>query len=140
MSDLEGVNLFTTTYHPQCNGQTKRSNRAILQALRHYIADHPKDWNLYSDILDYAYNTQVHRATKCAPFELVLFRAQQPLAVAPRPTERPSASATHQLLRWRQWLKCLLDRICPGMRKAQEKYRCDFNKRGRVPAKHIRSG
>ena len=47
-------NPFTTTYHPQCNGQVERLNRTILAALRHYVADHPKNWDLFTDALTYA--------------------------------------------------------------------------------------
>ena len=35
-------NVFTTTYHPQTNGETERLNRNILAALRHYTAEHLK--------------------------------------------------------------------------------------------------
>lgn len=49
-------NLFTTTYHPQTNGQVERFNRTILSALRHYVAEHPKDWDLFTDALTFAYN------------------------------------------------------------------------------------
>ena len=38
-------NHFTTTYHPQANGQVERYNRTILSALRTYVADHPRDWD-----------------------------------------------------------------------------------------------
>ena len=46
-------NAFTTTYYPQTNGQVERFNRTILSALRTYIGDHPKDWDLYSPCLLY---------------------------------------------------------------------------------------
>lgn len=36
-------NNFTTTYHPQTNGQVEQYNRTILAALRTYVADHPRD-------------------------------------------------------------------------------------------------
>lgn len=36
-------NLFTSTYHPQTNGQTERFNRTILAGLRHFIAEDQTD-------------------------------------------------------------------------------------------------
>ena len=68
-------NVFTTTYHPQANGQVERFNRTLTSALRKYVGEHPKDWDLFSDAMTFAYNTQVHRTTNIAPFELVLARA-----------------------------------------------------------------
>ena len=53
-SILSIKNNFTTTYHPQANGQVERYNRTILATLRTYVADHPKDWDLYTDALTYA--------------------------------------------------------------------------------------
>ena len=37
-----GINLnFSTTYHPQKDGQTKRTNRIIEDMLRMYVMDKP---------------------------------------------------------------------------------------------------
>lgn len=65
-------NVVISGYSSQCSGQTERFNRTILQTLRHYVADYPQNWNLYADFLSYVYNTQLHRAMKCALFVLVL--------------------------------------------------------------------
>lgn len=42
-------NLFTTTYHPQTNSQVERFNCTILDALLHYVGEHPKDWDISTD-------------------------------------------------------------------------------------------
>ena len=81
-------NVFTTTYHPQTNGQTERFNRTILAALHPYTAEHPKDWDLFTDALTHGYHTQVHSSTQVAPFELVLSRKPPPLVIQAQPTIR----------------------------------------------------
>lgn len=53
-------NNFTTTYHPQKNGQVYRYTRTIIAALRMYVADNPRDWDLYTDALTLEYNRQQH--------------------------------------------------------------------------------
>ncbi|MEM6905061.1 MAG: hypothetical protein AAF568_04140, partial [Pseudomonadota bacterium] len=44
---LNVKNQFTTTYHPQTNGQVERFNRTLKAALKAYLDDHPNDWDLY---------------------------------------------------------------------------------------------
>lgn len=137
---LKVNNMFTKTYHLRCSRQTEKFNHTVLLALCHYVADHPEDWELYTDTLAYAHNTQMHRTTKCAPLGLILFSAPHPLAVAPKPMKKLSASATYYLLRCRQRLEYLLSRTAQKVRKTREKYRRDFNKCIRVLALQIRSG
>ena len=36
-------NEFTTTYHPQTNGQVERYNRTLKAAIKSYLDDHPTD-------------------------------------------------------------------------------------------------
>ncbi len=50
-------NVFTATCHPRTNGQNERLNRTILASLRHYVADHRKEWDLYAETVALAYNT-----------------------------------------------------------------------------------
>ena len=66
--------ISTTTYHPQSNGQSEKLNRTILSALRKYVGEHPKDWDLYAESVTYAYNNSVHQAIDCKPFDLVISR------------------------------------------------------------------
>ena len=36
-------NLYTTTYNAKCNGQVERFNRTVLNLLRTYVGEHPRD-------------------------------------------------------------------------------------------------
>lgn len=61
-----------TTYHSQCHGQMEQFHRTIVSGLLHDIPDHTKDWNLYTNALNYAHNTEVHRITNRSHVEPVL--------------------------------------------------------------------
>lgn len=56
-SILDIRNMFVMTYHRQGNGQVKGSNRTMLNALISYIADDPKEWDMYTEANKYAYTT-----------------------------------------------------------------------------------
>ena len=86
-------NRYTSTYHPPTNFQVERYNRTILQMLRHYVHDHQRDWDLFSETLTYAYRTQVHCTTGYSPFELVLSRPPRHFAVESRLEERATPDA-----------------------------------------------
>jgi transposase InsO family protein len=66
--------LFTSTYHPQTNGQTELFNRTVVIMLLHYVSRKQDDWDQTVAVPVYGYNTQVHSSSGLSPFELVLSR------------------------------------------------------------------
>jgi hypothetical protein len=69
---LQGTKLcYSSSYHPQSDGQTEVVNRTLEQYLRCFSSDQPKGWVEWLAWAEYGYNTAVHSATKMSPFEAV---------------------------------------------------------------------
>lgn len=64
------VNLwYTASYHPQTN-PVERVNRSIKAALRSYVNDNHRDWDVYIPHIGCALRSAVHTATKYTPYYL----------------------------------------------------------------------
>jgi hypothetical protein len=61
----------TTSYHPQCDGQTERQNRTIQAMLSAFASNRRDDWDLWLDSVTFAYNTSKHDALGISPYEVV---------------------------------------------------------------------
>ena len=63
--------LFSTTCHPQTDGQTEVVNRTLSTLLRAIIKKNLKTWEDCLPHVEFAYNRSIHSATKFSPFEMV---------------------------------------------------------------------
>ncbi|TKC11712.1 transposase family protein [Robertmurraya kyonggiensis] len=63
--------LFSTTCHPQIDGQTKVVNRTLSALLRALISRNLRTWEECLPHVEFAYNRSLHSATKYTPFEIV---------------------------------------------------------------------
>ena len=54
---------FSTTSHPQTNGQTKVVNYSLGNLIRVKIGDKEKQWNILLPHMEFAYNTSMNRYT-----------------------------------------------------------------------------
>ena len=73
--------VFTTEHHPQTNGQTERHNRTTAAQLRDCVSDSQKDWDEWLGSLTCSCNSQVHKSTGVAPFELTLTRKPPSISI-----------------------------------------------------------
>ncbi|KAK1606246.1 hypothetical protein QYE76_029919 [Lolium multiflorum] len=81
-----GTKLFSTTCHPQTDGQTEVVNRTLSQLLRSMIKKNLKEWEDCLPHVEFAYNRAVHSTTELCPFEVVYgFRPITPLDLLPLP-------------------------------------------------------
>ena len=65
-----GTNLnFSTTYHPESDGQTKRVNQVIEDMLRMCVIDKPSKWEDYIHLVEFSYNNGYQSSLKMSPFK-----------------------------------------------------------------------
>lgn len=84
-----GTNLlFSTTCHPQTDGQTEVVNRTLGSLLRATLQRHLKSWEDCLPFVEFAYNRIVHSSTNVSPFECVYgFNPLTPLDLLPLPLD-----------------------------------------------------
>lgn len=133
-------NLFTTTYHPQTNGQVERFNRTILAAIRSYTAEFPKEWDLYTDTITFAYNTYPHSTTGCPPFELVLSRPPSTLIIEQQPHRLRAEKPKEFRDRWVMWLKCLVADAKVASKGEQVRQKRNFDQHVRPVEQQLKAG
>ena len=78
--------LFSTTCHPQTDGQTEVVNRTLGQMLRCFISGNPRVWENLLPHVEFAYNRVVNSTIDHSPFEVVYgFNPFTPLDLLPIP-------------------------------------------------------
>ena len=60
---------FSTAYHPQMDGQTKRVNQVLKYMLRMYVMDIPGKWEYYLHVVEFAYNNNFQVSLGMSPFQ-----------------------------------------------------------------------
>ncbi|GJY07054.1 RNA-directed DNA polymerase [Tanacetum coccineum] len=65
---------FSSSYHPQTDGQTEVVNRSLGNLMRTLIGDNANQWDLILPQDEFAYNRSVNRTTGKSPFEVVYGR------------------------------------------------------------------
>ena len=80
--------LFSTTCHPQTDGQTEVVNRTLSTMLRAVLKKNLKLWEESLPHVEFAYNRTVHSTTKFCPFEIVYgFKPTAPIDLLPLPMQ-----------------------------------------------------
>ena len=65
---------FSTSFHPQTDGQNERVNQVQEYILRIYVKEQPGKWEDYLHLVEFAYNNNYQASLKMSPFELLYGR------------------------------------------------------------------
>jgi hypothetical protein len=74
MTSLETKLIFSTTYHPQTNGQTERVNQTLEDMLRMHVMHQPKKWEDFLPLVEFSYNNDYQESLKTSLFEVIYGR------------------------------------------------------------------
>ncbi|KAI5954743.1 hypothetical protein KGF57_003766 [Candida theae] len=90
--ELQILLKFSTVAHPQTDGQTERTNRSLIQLLRAFVDYQDRDWLLKLPLVEFAYNSHVHKSTGLSPF-------QADIGFNPLPPHLDSRLVHHEAMR-----------------------------------------
>ncbi|GJX06009.1 putative reverse transcriptase domain-containing protein [Tanacetum coccineum] len=65
---------MSTAYHPQIDGQSKRTIQTLKDMLRACVLDFGKGWDKHLVLVEFSYNNSYHTSIKAAPFEALYGR------------------------------------------------------------------
>ncbi|KAL0543735.1 hypothetical protein IC582_018839 [Cucumis melo] len=65
---------FSTTFHPQTDGQTERLNQVLEDMLRACALEFPGSWDSHLHLMEFAYNNSYQATIGMAPFEALYGR------------------------------------------------------------------
>ena len=78
---------FSTTCHPQTDGQTEVTNRTLGTLLRILVKKHLKNWDELLPHAEFAFNRVPSKSTQLSPFQVVYgYNPKSPLDLVPIPT------------------------------------------------------
>ncbi|GJZ85491.1 putative reverse transcriptase domain-containing protein [Tanacetum coccineum] len=60
---------MSAAYHPETDGQSKRTIQTLEDMLRACVIDFRKGWEKHLPLVDFSYNNSYHASIKAAPFE-----------------------------------------------------------------------
>jgi hypothetical protein len=118
--------LFSTTCHPQTDGQTEVVNRTLSMLLRSVLKKNLKRWEESLPHVEFAYNRAVHSTTKFYPFEIAYgFNPTAPIDLLPLPVqERVNFDASKRA----EFIKKLHDQARTNIEKMTKLYEKRANK------------
>jgi hypothetical protein len=120
--------LFSTTCHPQTDGQTEVMNRTLSTMLRAVLKKNIKMWEECLPHVEFAYNRSLHSTTKMCPFKIVYgLLPRAPIDLLPLPSSKKlnfdSKQRAELMLKMHETTKENIERMNPKYKISGDKGR-----------------
>jgi len=120
---------FSTSCHPQTDGQTEVVNRSLSTMLRAVMRGSHKFWDEYLPHIEFAYNRVVHKTTNISPFEVVYgFNPLTPSDLLPLPN--PQTFVHKEGAIKAEFVKKMHEKVKEQIQQQTEKY-VKYNNKGK---------
>jgi hypothetical protein len=121
---------FSSTSHPQTDGQTKVVNRTLGNLIRCLSGERPKQWDLTLAQAEFAYNSMLNRSTGKTPFQIVYCQPpHHALDLAPLPKiPRMSIAVKHMADR----IKTIQEEVRANLEEANVQYKTSADRKRRA--------
>ncbi|SCV68078.1 BQ2448_199 [Microbotryum intermedium] len=97
--NLMGTRLsMSTSFHPETDGRSERTNKTAIQALRAIVNRQHNDWVRHLANIEFAINASVNASTNKSPFEVVLGRLPRLLPTSLNRPDLPNVPAASDLI------------------------------------------
>jgi hypothetical protein len=110
---------FRTSYHPQTDGQTERTNQIIEYMLCMYVRTKPSKWEDYPHLVKFAYNNGYQTSTKMSPFEVLYGRKCMNPISWDNPVDRLMVGP--EML---QEMDSMVRKVQQNLKEAQDRHQC----------------
>jgi hypothetical protein len=118
--------LFSTTCHPQTDGQTEVVNHTLSTILRAVLKNNLRSWEECLPHIEVAYNRSIHSTTKLSPFMVVYgFNPRAPIDLLPLP---PSEIVNLDVTQHSEFILKLHETTKLQIEKMNERYRIAASK------------
>ena len=124
--------VFTASHAPQVNA-SERVNRSILAAVRSYLEEDQREWDLHIAHISSAIRSSIHASTKFTPHYLVFgshkidHASAYPLLRKLGCLSEPETEVLHKA----DVMRLTVDKVSKNLRKAYEKHEKTYNVRSR---------
>ncbi|GKD85848.1 putative reverse transcriptase domain-containing protein [Tanacetum coccineum] len=120
---------MSMAYHPEIDGQSKRTIQTLEDMLRACVIDFGKGWEKHLPLVEFSYNNSYHASIKAAPFEALYVQIRQRLQTV-RNRQRSYANVRRKPLEFQ-----VGDRVM--LKVSPRKGVIRFRKRGKLNPRYI---